>query len=133
VAAWAVALGLFLVLVAGATSRAETGGTSLEPADGGRQTLSEGPRITWYGPGLYGRRTACGERLLRTTQGVAHRRLACGTRVTLYANGRSTTVPIIDRGPRVRGVTWDLTAATARSLRLSRAGRVRLAYIRVAD
>src|SRR5206468_12183409 len=37
---------------------------------------------TWYGPGLYGRRTACGERLGPGTLGVAHRSLPCGTPVT---------------------------------------------------
>jgi rare lipoprotein A len=80
---------------------------------------------TWYGPGFYGRRTACGLRLGRTTPGVAHRRLPCGTSVTLYYRGRFATVPVIDRGPHVPGVTWDLTAATARNLGFRRTGKIR--------
>jgi rare lipoprotein A len=80
---------------------------------------------TWYGPGLFGRRTACGPRLRRSTLGVAHRRLPCGSLVTLYHRGRFITVPVIDRGPHVPGVTWDLTAATARSLGFRQTGKIR--------
>ena len=68
---------------------------------------------TWYGPGFYGNRTACGQRLTTSTLGVAHRTLPCGTKVALRANGRSIVVPVIDRGPYARGVTYDLTAETA--------------------
>jgi rare lipoprotein A len=71
---------------------------------------------TWYGPGFYGNRTACGKRLTRSTLGVAHKTLPCGTKVALRANGRSIVVPVIDRGPYARGVTYDLTAATAEHL-----------------
>jgi hypothetical protein len=133
VAAWAVALGIFLVLVASATSRGSTtGGAGLEP-EGGSQPPERGVVVsrmsvrvaTWYGPGLYGRRTACGQRLRRSTLGVAHKSLPCGTLVTLYHHGHLTTVPVVDRGPRVRGVSWDLTAATARSLGFRRTGSIR--------
>jgi hypothetical protein len=71
---------------------------------------------TWYGPGFYGNRTACGQRLTTATLGVAHRTLPCGTKVALRANGRSIVVPVIDRGPYARGVAYDLTAATAEHL-----------------
>ena len=71
---------------------------------------------TWYGPGFYGNRTACGQRLTEGTLGVAHKTLPCGTKVALRANGRSIVVPVIDRGPYARGVTYDLTAATAEHL-----------------
>jgi rare lipoprotein A (peptidoglycan hydrolase) len=36
--------------------------------------------------------------------------------VELYSAGRKIVVPVIDRGPFVHGVTWDLTYATARAL-----------------
>jgi peptidoglycan hydrolase-like protein with peptidoglycan-binding domain len=71
---------------------------------------------TWYGPGLYGRRTACGVKLAPATLGVAHRKLPCGTPVTFYRAGRFVTVQVIDRGPFRRGVSWDLTQAAAREL-----------------
>ncbi len=80
---------------------------------------------TWYGPGFYGRRTACGRKLKRNTLGVAHKTLRCGTKVTFYRRGRFVTVPVIDRGPYVRGVSWDLTEATARKLATLTTARVR--------
>jgi rare lipoprotein A (peptidoglycan hydrolase) len=73
-------------------------------------------KATWYGPGFYGKRTACGHRLGRATLGVAHRTLPCGTRVTFYHDGHFVTVAVIDRGPFRPGVAWDLTAAAARQL-----------------
>jgi rare lipoprotein A len=74
-------------------------------------------RATWYGPGFYGRRTACGKRLTRATLGVAHRTLPCGTNVALLHEGRTLIVPVIDRGPYA-DADWDLTQATARALEL---------------
>jgi rare lipoprotein A len=67
--------------------------------------------ISWYGPGLYGSRTACGVVLTTSVRGVASRTLPCGTLVTFRnpANGRTATVPVIDRGPYVSGRTWDMS------------------------
>jgi hypothetical protein len=73
---------------------------------------------TWYGPGLYGNRTACGQRLGYDTLGVAHRSLPCGTDVNILYNGRTITVPVIDRGP-YSSADWDLTAETADRLGFS--------------
>jgi len=67
---------------------------------------------TWYGPGFYGNRTACGQRLTTETLGVAHRWLPCGTSVAVLYGGRTVMVPVIDRGPYSRA-DWDLTRATA--------------------
>jgi rare lipoprotein A len=71
---------------------------------------------TEYGPGLYGRRTACGAVLRRTTIGVANRKLPCGASVSIYYRGRTVVVPVIDRGPYANGANWDLTMATGRAL-----------------
>jgi len=81
-------------------------------------------RASWYGPGFYGRRTACGGRLRTTTQGVAHRTLPCGTLVAVSYRGRSVVVPVIDRGPFARGVEWDLTGATAKRLGVTVTSRI---------
>jgi len=70
-------------------------------------------RASWYGPGFYGGRTACGQRLTPTLLGVAHRSLPCGTQVRLVYGGRAVTVPVIDRGPYANGASFDLTKATA--------------------
>lgn len=83
---------------------------------------------SWYGPGLYGNRTACGQELTTSLPGVAHRRLPCGTRVTLAHRGRFVTVPVVDRGPYVDGLTFDLTHATARTLGFSGTQALRARY-----
>jgi rare lipoprotein A (peptidoglycan hydrolase) len=67
------------------------------------------PNISWYGPGLYGNGTACGQKLTKDLVGVAHRTLPCGTLVTFRYQGVTLTVPVIDRGPYVSGRTWDLS------------------------
>jgi peptidoglycan lytic transglycosylase len=69
---------------------------------------------TWYGPGFWGRSTACGTILTKRTLGVAHRKLPCGTQVTFSYGGRSVTATVIDRGPFRKGYSWDLTKKTAK-------------------
>jgi rare lipoprotein A len=87
-------------------------------------TVHRAAVATWYGPGFYGRRTACGRRMSRTLLGVAHKTLPCGTEVAILYRGRRITVPVVDRGPYRRGTEWDLTAATARALRFAHTDRV---------
>jgi hypothetical protein len=90
----------------------------------GRVYVYRASHASWYGPGLYGGRTACGGRLGYSTLGVAHKRLPCGTRVTFRHGGRSVTVPVIDRGPFAAGREWDLTSATKRRLGFPDTGTV---------
>jgi hypothetical protein len=71
---------------------------------------------TQYGPGFWGKRTACGLALRKQTLGVANRTLRCGTPVALYYRGRAIVVPVIDRGPYANGADWDLTEATGQAL-----------------
>jgi rare lipoprotein A len=92
-------------------------------------TVHQPALATWYGPGFYGRQTACGVRMTRSLLGVAHKRLPCGTQVAVLYRGRRITVPVVDRGPFRRGTHWDLTAATASALGFKftdRLGAVRL-------
>jgi hypothetical protein len=86
-------------------------------------------KASWYGPGFYGKRTACGQRLNRATTGIAHRSLACGTEVAIRYRGQSIVVPVIDRGPFAKGVQWDLTSATAKKLGMTVTSRVGVAPI----
>lgn len=83
---------------------------------------------TWYGPGLYGRHTACGELLGPETIGVAHRSLPCGTTVKFVYRGHSIVTQVIDRGPYSRGNSWDLTLAAARALHFEKVGSDRIGY-----
>jgi rare lipoprotein A len=79
---------------------------------------------SWFGPGFYGRRTACGRRMTRRLLGVAHKKLPCGTDVAIAYEGSTITVPVVDRGPFKRGRRWDLTAATAKALGFAATDRI---------
>jgi hypothetical protein len=80
---------------------------------------------TWYGPGFYGHRTACGEVLTHDLVGVAHRGLPCGRTVALYYRGRTILAPVVDRGPYGdRQAAYDLTAAAAQELGFATTDRV---------
>ncbi len=83
---------------------------------------------SFYGPGFFGRQTACGGTLTPQTLGVAHRRLPCGTLVLIMYRGREITVPVIDRGPFNGPYTWDLTQATADALAFQTGG---IGYVRI--
>ena len=79
---------------------------------------------TWYGPGLYGNKTACGQVLTKDLVGVAHKSLPCGTMVEIAYGGRSVVVPVVDRGPFVKGMTWDITSAAAEQLGFTETARI---------
>jgi rare lipoprotein A (peptidoglycan hydrolase) len=93
----------------GPTAQAATTGTS-------QITIYRRAVATFFGPGFYGRKTACGQRMSKTLEGVAHPTLPCGTLVDVYYKGRTARVPVVDRGPFRPGTSWDLTAATAAAL-----------------
>jgi rare lipoprotein A (peptidoglycan hydrolase) len=76
-------------------------------------------RATLYGPGFYGKHTACGIKLTRSTIGVANRTLRCGEHVSVYFQGHTLSVPVIDRGPYANGADFDLTMATGKALGLT--------------
>jgi rare lipoprotein A (peptidoglycan hydrolase) len=83
-----------------------------------------GALATWFGPGFYGRRTACGQILTPVVIGVAHRTLPCGTLVAVAYHGRRVTLPVIDRGPYANGAEWDLTLQAARALGITATARI---------
>lgn len=87
--------------------------TRLEAAAAAREAAHASDVFSsYYGPGLYGHRTACGQILTAGVLGVAHRSLPCGTPVTLQYGSATLTVPVIDRGPYVLSRVFDLTYAT---------------------
>ena len=73
---------------------------------------------SWYGPGYYGHRTACGQMLTSASIWAAHKTLPCGTtiRVTNPQTGKTIVVQVEDRGPYVRGWIVDLTSRAAQSI-----------------
>jgi rare lipoprotein A len=90
-------------------------------------TVYRSAKATWYGPGFYGKKTACGSRMSRGLVGVAHRRLPCGTPVEVFYKGRSLVVPVVDRGPFANGAAYDLTAAAAQALGMTATDRIGVA------
>jgi rare lipoprotein A len=119
-------------MLAGAPGQNPDGGASAFAATAGEEasvTVYRRAVASWYGPGFYGRKTACGQRMTRRLLGVAHKRLPCGAQVAITYGGRSITVPVVDRGPFVRGRRWDLTAATAKALRFTFTDRIGAARI----
>jgi hypothetical protein len=100
--------------------RVITGSPGAASASAGAPTVSVivyRPSVaTLYGPGFYGRRTACGVVLRRNTIGLANRTLPCGTPVAIDYQGQTLIVPVIDRGPYAHHADWDLTIATGRVL-----------------
>ena len=104
-------------------------GDARNPAARDRRVLRVHDRepATWYGPGFFGNRTACGQRYHRDLLGVAHRTLPCGTVVSALYKGRSVRVPVVDRGPYGHA-NWDLTEETAQRLGFS--GRDEIGVLR---
>ncbi len=101
-------------------SGSPTGGAAPTPASPGKLTLA-----TWFGPGLYGHATACGQTMSPTIVGVASRTLPCGTLVQIGYHGHLLTVPVLDRGPYGHnGATWDLTQGAAQALEIKETVRV---------
>jgi hypothetical protein len=90
-------------------------------------------KATWYGPGFFGNKTACGKTLRRKTLGVAHKRLPCGTKVVVRYKGNYVRTKVIDRGPYGFDAKWDLTQKTARTLGFEVTDKVRVAKIKKAS
>ncbi len=97
-----------------AAKRAAAGRAAASRPGGGTASGSwrNAPIVTWYGPGFYGNRTACGVRYTRTVVGVAHRTLPCGTLVRFKWRGITAVAPVIDRGPYASAAyVFDFSAA----------------------
>jgi hypothetical protein len=65
---------------------------------------------------VYGRPTACGHILDRSTMGFAHPVLPCGAKVYLRHSGKEVLTQVVARGPTPGGVQFGLTEALAREL-----------------
>jgi hypothetical protein len=116
-------------------AEAVTGGAGVVTTDGttpgGQEVIFSSPMraagATWYGPGLYGNHTACGQTLRPGTIGVAHRSLPCGATVKLAYHGHYLVTQVIDRGPYSEGNDFDLTNGARRVLGFNGADQVRYA------
>jgi rare lipoprotein A len=119
--------------VGGAVALAATGGASAPsstetatPTSTTARTVRPSGIATWFGPGFYGKKTACGQTLTPSVIGVANRTLPCGTLVKVGYQGHTVTVPVLDRGPYSHiGADWDLTAGAARALGVTETVRIK--------
>ena len=100
--------------------RALIAGTQAQAADAAPLTTSvtvyRPARATWFGPGFYGKHTACGQ----VHEPRAARRRAPHAAVRHAGRAllrrQAITVPVIDRGPFANGARYDLTSAVAQAV-----------------
>jgi rare lipoprotein A (peptidoglycan hydrolase) len=123
-----IAVGLSLPGLPAAAAVASTGGAVAPAAPTHTSAASASVKptgiATWFGPGFYGRKTACGQTLTPTVVGVANRTLPCGTLIRVSWHGHALTVPVLDRGPYANHADWDLTAGAARALDVTETVRI---------
>jgi hypothetical protein len=91
---------------------------------GGKVTVYRKAQASYYGPGFYGNRTACGQTLTSGMLGVAHKTMRCGTKLKLRHGGKTVTVRVIDRGPYAGDREFDLTEATRNKLGFGSTGTI---------
>jgi hypothetical protein len=126
----ALLLAAATLALAAVPAQGETGGASsavageAEAGSGIAFTPLRWAGATWYGPGLYGSHTACGQVLRPHTIGVAHRNLPCGTAVKFVYHGHAIVTQVIDRGPYSHGNAWDLTSGAREALDFEGSGRI---------
>ena len=116
-------VGLVLLLTAGCSrNQVENTQPNNDPSPA-TEKLVVG-RATWYGPGLYGNKTASGEILQRNTLTAAHGQLPLGTKVkvTREDTNESVIVVINDRKPFKEGTVIDLAHGAADQLEIDEDG-----------
>jgi rare lipoprotein A len=125
-----LALVAVLCLLPAGGALASAGGTSM-PTGGAGTSTTPAHKVhptgiaTWFGPGFFGKETACGQTLTPGVVGVANRTLPCGTLDRDGYHGHRLTVPVLDRGPYSHiGADWDLTAGAAQALGITETVRI---------
>ena len=110
-------VGLVLLLTAGCSRNQVENTQSNNDPSPATEKLVVG-RATWYGPGLYGNKTASGEILQRNTLTAAHGQLPLGTKVkvTREDTNESVIMVINDRKPFKEGTVIDLAHGAADQL-----------------
>ena len=108
--------------------------TSIRPSSAHQRRSRHGKRkgVDYFGKEFHGRITASDIRYDMNAMVAAHPTYPFGTwlRVTNLANGRSTSVRIVDRGPtpqlRARGIIIDVSRRAAEVLGFIQRGRARV-------
>lgn len=92
--------------------------------------------VSYYGNGgqhecgknrpCHGSQTACGEAFNMHQVSVAHKTLACGTPVRFCHEGKCLVAEVTDRGPYVKGRSFDLSLGAAKRLGITNRGVARV-------
>ena len=99
------------------TANAATPESPASVAAKARKLVQRG-KVSWYGPGFAGRKTASGERFDPGAMTMAHRTLPLGAivEVTNDANGKRVRLRVNDRGPYRDGRVADVSRAASQRL-----------------
>lgn len=86
--------------------------------------------VSYYGPGFHGKKTASGERFNMHGFSLAHKTLPFGTKVKIKCEATHKTVVarVNDRGPFVKGRTFDLSLGAAQALGIRGKGVAKIEY-----
>ena len=80
---------------------------------------------TWFGPGFYGKKTACGQTLTPAVVGRRQPHAPLRHAREGQLQGPHADVPVLDRGPYGHiGADWDLTAGAAAALGITETVRI---------
>jgi hypothetical protein len=88
----------------------------------------------WYhalaapGTGPFGRRSACGIVIQKTTLGVAHPVLPCGAKLFIAFGGHEVLTQIIDHAPKTPGLEFEIAPALADQLGLHGVQQIRWTF-----
>jgi hypothetical protein len=77
-----------------------------------------------------GATTACGQRVMGSTIGIAHPVLPCGVKLYIGHDDAEVLTQVIGRGPEAQNVQFGLTDALARALGVDGRQTIRWRYAR---
>lgn len=127
VALLAIVLGLALASQRGGSPSRDPLPESIPAPDGGwyhARAAATGRDLT---PGAT---TACGQRVMGSTIGIAHPVLPCGVKLYIRHDDEEVLTQVIGRGPEAQNVQFGLTDALARALGVDGRKTIRWRYAR---
>lgn len=86
--------------------------------------------VSYYGPGFHGKKTASGERFNMHGLSLAHKTLPFGTKVKMKCSATNKTIVarVNDRGPFIKGRSFDLSLGAAKALGIHSKGVAKVDY-----
>jgi hypothetical protein len=127
VALLAIVLGLALGSQRGGSSSREALPESIPAPDGGWYHARAAATGRDLSPGAT---TACGQRVMGSTIGIAHPVLPCGVKLYIGHDDAEVLTQVIGRGPEAQNVQFGLTDALARALGVDGRETIRWRYAR---